>query len=120
MDRIGAPLAAVLLAAAGLAGCGTPSAPAASGCEAPGRLDLLASAMVLDRACDEVSPGTRAERERVVSALAAEQRECSAYMQALNPRITAEAREAAEEMRRSGSAACAEFATRIDRARNKP
>lgn len=90
-------------------------------CRDPGLLELVSSALTIDLACDEVSPQTKAERERVVSELMSEFRECFAHFQNLNAEIRSEARLAAETIRRASrppeSTTCVDFRARVERAR---
>lgn len=90
-------------------------------CRDPGLLELVSSALTINLACDEVSPQTKAERERVVGELMSEFRECFAQFQTLNAEIRSEARLAAETIRRASqppaSTTCVDFRARVERAR---
>jgi hypothetical protein len=90
-------------------------------CRDPGLLELVSSALTINLACDQVSPETKAERERVVTELMSEFRECFAQFQNLNAEIRSGAKLAAETIRRAPqppeSTTCVDFRARVERAR---
>jgi hypothetical protein len=111
-----------------LAGCAAPPAQVAEPaptwvdrCQDPAVQDLVIAVLVIDLACDSVSPQTRPERERIVGPLIAEYRSCFAHFQQLNSEIRSEAAVAADAIRRATqppeSTTCTDFAARVARLR---
>jgi len=92
-------------------------------CRDPALLEFVSSALTINLACDEVSPESKTERERVVGALMSEFRDCFAYFQTLNSEIQSEARLAAEAIRRAsqpaGANTCVDFRARVERLRKQ-
>ena len=87
----------------------------------PGLMTLVHSSHILDLACDEISPETKAERERVMRGLVAEFPDCFAELKELSTYFEFQAKDTAGKLRRADrppeSTTCAEFPSRIQRVR---
>ena len=112
------PLLMVILAFCGAAAA---KAIAQDRCDDPGMMSLVVATYVLELACEELAPETRADRERVVKELTAEFPDCFAKAREHMEYFRKQAKATAERIRQAKqppeSTTCLEFPSRIQRVR---